>query len=187
MHRERKASNFTVLGAVFILQFAVFPLTAQQVKPPNKTRPAQVTHPPAQVWRSLTTGKEYSVRVDGGTLYAEWVNIPPALTQRGAYIRSECRRVGTRWVGISRSYLPCDTMEGNKRVQNWCNLLTKIEVDSISADRIIGRAEGLRRFDCERCKILETVWKDFEWVPKPETRTPESAPRGKRGGETSRP
>ena len=182
LHRERKASNFTVLGAVFILQFAVFPLMAQQVKPPNKTRPPQVTRPPAQVWRSLTTGKEYSVRVDGQTLYAEWVNVPPPLVQGGAFIRSECRRVGTRWVGISRSYLPCDTMEGNRRVQNWCNLVTRIEIDSMTADRITGRAEALRRFDCERCRIIEKVWAKFEWVPKAETRTPESAPRGKGSG-----
>ena len=177
LHRRRKVWGFAVLGAVFILHLATLPLRAQQVKPPNRTRPPQVTRPPAQVWRSLTTGKEYSVRVDAQTLYAEWVNVPPPLVQGSAYIRSECRRVGTRWVGISRSYLPCDTMEGNRRVQNWCNLVTRIEIDSMTADRITGRAEAIRRFDCERCRILEKVWAKFEWVPKAETRTPERAPR----------
>ncbi len=179
MHRVRRIWNLAVLGAVFILQLAVIPLTAQQVKPPDKTPPPQITRAPARVWRSLTTGKEYSVRVNGQTLYAEWVNIPLALVQGGAYIRSECRRVGTHWVGISRSHLPCDTMEGNKRVQNWCNLVTKIEIDSMTADRINGRAEALRRFDCERCRILEKVWAKFEWVPKAEARGSDGLPREK--------
>jgi hypothetical protein len=182
LHRERKAWNFAVLGAVFILQLAVVPLKAQQVKPPHKT-PPQVTRPPARVWRSLTTGKEYSVRVTGQTFYAEWVNIPPALVQGEAYIRSECRRVGTRWVGTSRSHLPCDTMEGTRHVQNWCNLATGIEIDSITTDRITGRAEAIRRFDCEHCRILEKVWAKFEWVPREETRIPESAPREKGSGQ----
>jgi hypothetical protein len=186
LHCERKAWNFVVLGAVFMLQLAVVPLTAQQVKPPGKT-PPQVRRPPARVWRSLTTGKEYSVRVTGQTFYAEWVNIPPALVQGGAYIRSECRRAGTRWVGTSRSHLPCDTMEGTRHVQNWCNLVTGIEIDSMTTDRITGRAEALRRFDCEHCRILEKVWAKFEWASREETRIPESAPRRKDGGDATRP
>ena len=131
----------------------------------------------------MTTGKEYSVRVTGQTVYAEWVNIPPALVQGEAYIRSECRRVGTRWVGTSRSHLPCDTMEGGRRVRNWCNLVTGIEIDSMTQDRITGRAEALRRFDCEHCRILEKAWAKFEWVPKAKTGVPLPAPKGKGTGQ----
>jgi hypothetical protein len=139
---------------------------AEQRKSKEKAKAAQTIPVAARVWRSLTTGKEYRVWVENERLNAEWVNIPPALVQGGAYIRSVCRRVGTRWIGTTRSYLPCETQEGGKQVSNWCHLLTKIEIDSVAAERIRGRAEGLRRFDCQRCKILETVWKDFEWVPK---------------------
>ncbi len=123
------------------------------------------------------------MRVNGRTLQAEWVNIPPALVQGRAYIRSECRRVGNRWVGTSRSHLPCDTMEGTRRVQNWCNLVTGIEIDSLTPDRISGRAEAIRRFDCERCRILEKVWAKFEWVPKSRAGTPQPAPQGKGTGQ----
>lgn len=183
----RNGLRITLIGTFSLLQIAALPLAGQEAKPSAKTRPPQVTRPPAQVWRSLTTGKEYSVRISGQTLFAEWVNIPPPLVQGGAYIRSECRRVGARWVGISRSYLPCDTMEGNRRVKNWCNLLTKIEIDSMTADRIKGRAEALRRFDCERCRILEKVWANFDWVPKPQPPVPENTPRGKEQGDINRP
>lgn len=187
MHRRGNALNIGLVCAFSLLELAVLPLAAQQVEPPDKTRPPQITRPPSRVWKSLTTGKEYRVRVNSQTLYAEWVNIPPPLVQGGAYIRSECRRIGTRWVGISRSYLPCDTMEGNKRVKNWCKLLTRIEFDSITADRMTGRAEALRRFDCERCRILEKVWANFKWVPKPETRGSEPARKGIRSGGANPP
>ncbi len=55
---------------------------------------------------------------------------------------------------------------------NWCHLVTKIEFDNVGADRITGRGEGLRRFDCANCKILETAWVNFEWVPKEPTPLP---------------
>ncbi len=159
MNRDRTIRKRTLAGGLILL---ALPLAAQQGAP----RPPQVPRAPGQVWRSLTTGKEYRVRMGSQVLYAEWVNIPPQLAQRGAYIRTECRRVGAKWVGTSRSYLPCDTIEGKKRVTNWCHLLTKIEIDTVTDKRIAGRGEGLKRFDCQRCKILETVWKAFEWVPK---------------------
>ena len=121
---------------------------------------------PARLWRSETTGREYRVRIENARVRAEWVNIPPNLVRAGAYIRSECRRVGTKWIGTTRSFLPCEATEGGKVVNNQCRLETKIEFDSIQAERIRGRAEGLKRFDCQRCQVLETIWRDFTWVPK---------------------
>ena len=122
-------------------------------------------HP--DVWVSQTTGKEYRVRLAGNQLYAEWVTPPAELLQRGAYIRTECRLVGRKWIGTSHSYLPCTTGQGaSEHIANWCHLVTKIEIDFLGSARISGRAEGFKRFDCQSCKILETVWKDFVWAPK---------------------
>ena len=59
-----------------------------------------------------------------------------------------------------------DSCENGKRVGKWCRVLTKIEFRRVEADRITGSAEGYRRFDCERCKIVESVMKDFVWTPK---------------------
>lgn len=142
------------------------PISAQQAKPPAGTPSTKNSPVRSRVWKSETTGHEYRVRVTGESFYAERVNIDPALLKRGAYVRSECQRVGGKWVGTSRSYWPCETMESNKHVVNWCHFLTKIEIGSIQPDRITGRAEGFKRFDCQSCKVLETVWKDFVWVPK---------------------
>ena len=119
-----------------------------------------------RVWKSATTGKEFRVWTEGGVLHAEWANVSPALAKGGAYIRSELRRAGTKWAGTSRLYLPCESVEANKPVSNWCLLETKMEIDALTADRITGRGESLKRFDCRTCKMLETGWAEFDWVPK---------------------
>ena len=119
------------------------------------------------LWRSETTGKEYRVQMDKDRFYAEWVNIPPESVKQGAYIRSECRRVGSKWIGTTRVNVLCPVGEGAKEhVVNTCRLQFRIEINSIRADRIEGRGETLKRFDCKSCKVDETGWGDFVWVPK---------------------
>jgi hypothetical protein len=122
---------------------------------------------PPQVWTSETTGNDYSVRIEGDVFRADWVNLPPAMAKQGVYLRTECHRMGSKWVGVSDSRLPCSVgAEANDRVIRWCQLRTRIEIDSMAPDRITGQAEGLKRVDCQECKILESGWKDFVWVPK---------------------
>jgi hypothetical protein len=118
------------------------------------------------VWRSLTTGKEYFVRMDKSHFYAQWVNLPPASAQRGAYIHTSCELKGSKWAGTSDIYMPCVVGEGKaEKVANTCHLTLKIEIDSISNDRITGRGQSLRKFDCGSCKVVDTGWANFEWVP----------------------
>jgi hypothetical protein len=141
-------------------------LEAGQAKPAGKEQPTQAVSPPAKVWRSTTTGRDYRVWVDKDRLYTEGVNLPPALVRVGGYVRSESRRVGSKWMGTVHSYLPCETTESNERISNRCHLETKIEIDSMTADRITGRAQTLRKFDCSACRVIEAAWADFVWVPK---------------------
>jgi len=119
------------------------------------------------VWVSETTGREYRVRKGPGHFYAEWSNMSGAFLAHGAYIRSECKRQGNKWVGESRSHLPC--VEGNLppgQYSNWCDVVTKIKFDEVTPTRISGSGEGLKRFDCQKCQVLETNWKPFVWIPK---------------------
>ena len=160
----RLQTTVLIVGILVLLASGAF--AAAQAKPGGKS--GQFPAPPAaaRVWRSQTTGKEYRVWIENERLHAEWVNIPPKLTQRGAYIQTECRHVGARWIGTSRSYLPCEATEKGKQITNWCPVTTKIEFEHVGTNRMSGKAEGLRRFDCGACKVLETVWKEFEWAPK---------------------
>lgn len=158
--------RLVLVGGMLLMQIVGLHFAAQQAKRPVRKPPARAVPASARVWRSITTRREYRVWVENDRLHTEWVNLPPAAVQAGAYIRSESQRAGSKWVGTARSYLPCDTTEASGRVRNRCKLLTKIEFTALTPDRITGRAEALRRFDCARCQILETVWKEFEWVPK---------------------
>ena len=139
-------------------------LWAQQPKPQAAVSTRQMF--PA-LWKSETTGKEYRVQVDKDRFYAEWVNIPPESAKRGAYIRSECRRVGSKWIGTTRINVLCPVGEGTKEhIANTCRLQLRIEISSVQADRIVGRGQTLKRFDCQSCRVDETGWGDFVWVPK---------------------
>lgn len=139
---------------------------AGQATKTKKAMEASAAPASARVWKSETTGKEFRVWTEKGVLHAEWVNVPLRLAKGGAYIRSELRRTGTKWAGTSKLRLPCESVEDNKPVSNWCSLETKMEIESNTADRIAGRGESLKRFDCRTCKMLETDWAEFEWVPK---------------------
>jgi hypothetical protein len=131
-------------------------------KPGGPNSAAKATALP-QIWRSTTTGKEYRVQIDGEHLTAEWTNIPPEAAKQGAYIRSDCRRNGTRWVGTSRILLACPLPDGKTKM---CPMLLRFEVDFVSSDRITGGAEILREFDCGSCEVRKTGWGPFSWAPK---------------------
>jgi hypothetical protein len=117
-------------------------------------------------WRSVTTGKEYFVRRDKTHFYAQWVNLPPEAAQHGAYIHTACKLEGAKYTGNSYIYMPCVIGEGkNAKIANTCHLNLEFEIDSISKDRITGRAQTLKKFDCGGCKVIEAGWGNFEWVP----------------------
>jgi len=167
LKRYRFLHHVALAFVLASLQLPELPLKAQQVKPPVRIpiTPPEQGYP--KLWKSETTGKEYRVQVDRGRFYAEWVNIPPESAKRGAYIRSECRRVGPKWIGTTRTNLPCAVGEGTREhVANTCRLQLRIEISSVQADRIVGRGETLKRFDCRSCRVDETGWGDFVWVPK---------------------
>lgn len=132
--------------------------------------PSRQQAAPDRVWKSQTTGNEYRVRVEGDVLRAEWVNLPADLVQHGAYVRTECRRVGDRWIGTTRSrlLLPCTevTTPGGRHPSAWCSLVTRTEIDSMTPERIAGRAQAPARLDCQACKLLDAEWKSFVWSPK---------------------
>ena len=167
MNRHRILYYVVLTFALAWPQLAELQLKAQQGKPPgaNVISPREQGYP--TLWKSETTGKEYRVQVDKDSFSAEWVNIPPESAKRGAYIRSECHRIGSKWVGTTRVNVLCPAGEGAKEhITNTCRLQFRIEINSIQADKIMGRGETLKRFDCQSCRVDETGWVDFVWVPK---------------------
>ncbi len=170
MRQPSGAQIAALLCGVGLLALGSEPPQAQKRGPAPPACSSTISAASSRIWKSNTTGKEYRVRTNGDRFYAEWVNLPREHATHKAYIRSEALFTGSKWVGISRSFLPCATGEESKSkggITRWCHLVTRIEIDAITADRITGRGDTLKSFDCHTCKVLETGWKEFVWVPKP--------------------
>jgi hypothetical protein len=135
----------------------------QNAAKPADTKAAAKAISLPQIWKSATTGKEYRVKIDGDRLTANWLNPPPQAAKQGAYIRSDCRRSGTRWIGTSRVLLPCGLPDGKTKM---CPMMLRFEVDYISPERITGGGETLKDFDCGSCEVRRTGWGPFTWAPK---------------------
>ncbi len=166
LKRLRRTCNVVISCGLVLMGLKGPPLLGQEASRSPLSKRALNASAHAEIWKSETTGKEYRVRVEKDRFYAEWVPGPGAPAQRGAYIRTECRRVGSKWIGTSRSFLPCEVDEKKVHTSNWCHLTTRTEIDTLTPDRIVGRGESLRRFDCATCKILEAAMSEFVWVPK---------------------
>jgi hypothetical protein len=166
---EEKPLRVKPLWLVIILGCGILAATSLQLSCENQSAPkpagtksaAKATALP-QIWKSETTDREYRVKIDGDRFTAEWSNIPPHATQ-GAYIRSECRRSGSRWIGTSRIFLGCDLPDKKTKM---CLMILRFEVDFISSDHITGGGEILRDFDCGSCEVRKTGWGPFSWAPK---------------------
>lgn len=168
LRQIRAVQNRTLLFTLICILLGACSRPAGQPENQAQNKPAPAAHRPKNIWISETTGKEYRVTIENDVLRAEWVNIPPDYLAQGEYIRTECKRVGSKWVGTSSIYIAC-TLEGGAKPKpdNWCHLQTQFEIDSVAADRITGRTEAMVKFDCLKCKILKSEMKDFLWTPRP--------------------
>jgi hypothetical protein len=139
--------------------------TADQ-KSASAKSPAAIGKLP-KLWRSDATKHDFRVEVTGDLFRAEWVNIPAAVAKQGAYIRTECRRTGAKWVGSSKINMAfaipgAPTGKDTKM----CSLTVRFEVDSISAEKITGHSEAIKAFDVNACRAEQMKWAEFSWVPK---------------------
>ena len=167
MIRFWKLRSCVLASAIFLIAMSDCSPPPQQPLSTGPPKPVLTAAQLKDIWVSQTTGKEYRATVNGDVFHAEWVNIPPDLAAHGSFIKTECKRQGPKWVGKSSSFLPCSLGKGPaSKIDNWCHLETNIEIDSFTANRISGRGETLKKFDCQKCKILESATTDFFWLPK---------------------
>jgi len=137
-----------------------------QAPKPRKTAAAPAASP-GKIWVSQTSKHAFRVNIENDLFTAEWINIPPASAKLGAYIRTECRRTGTRWIGTSRIVLACaKSGETPGKVTHACPMMLRFEVEKITPEQISGRGETLKDFSCEKCEVRQTGWAAFVWVPK---------------------
>jgi len=157
----------TLMGGALLAGWCGPTAGGQQSKPTAPKPAASSAGTAGKIWVSQTTHHEFRVKIENDLFSAEWVNIPPTSAKLGAYMRTECRRSGTRWIGTSRVLLPCAKPgEAPGKITRTCPMTFRFEVDTITPERISGRGESLKELDCEKCEIRETGWAPYVWVPK---------------------
>jgi len=162
-----KQGLMTLMGLLVISSFT---MAAQ--KPTTPTQSATVASKPAsgqipKIWHSETTRHDFRVEVTNDFFRAEWVNIPPTAAKQGAFIHTECRRTGSKWVGRSTMNLLFNVPGAPVgKDTKMCSLTMRFEVDSISPEKITGHSEALHSFDVTTCRVDQTSWGEFNWVPK---------------------
>jgi hypothetical protein len=148
------------------------PATATAQKPATNNESATAASKPGggqlpKIWHSAVTQHDFRVEATNDLFRAEWVNLPPHAAKQGAYIRTECRRAGTKWVGSSSvNMLFAVPGAPAGKDTKLCSFTVRFEVDSISAEKITGYSESLHSFDVKACRVQETKWQEFTWIPK---------------------
>jgi hypothetical protein len=151
-----------IAAQVVVLFVAAGSLALAQAKKSSQPASSQ-----ASIWVSQTTHHVYRVERKGAAISAQWADVPPEDARHGAYVRTEFHRAGDKWIGITRSLLPCASgTSGSKPTVHWCRFVTHTEILTISPNRITGRAQAPLRGDCEQCKLLQTRWDNFVWSPQ---------------------
>jgi len=121
-------------------------------------------------WKSLSNGLIRTVRLTGDHLYVELVPPMPPGSQFQMY---EMTRQGNIFVGTRRDRAACtyrDPWFGTD-VQNTCNMEFKVEIKSITNERIEGRIlypEKGNNLNCKKCSFAKslTQWQEFTWIPE---------------------
>ena len=151
---------------------AISPFMAAAQKPTVPAQSAPATSKPAggqlpKIWHSDATKHDFRVEVTNDLFRAEWVNVPPAAAKRGAFIHTQCRRAGSKWVGSSSvSMLFAIPGAPTGKDTKLCSLTVRFEVDSISAEKITGHSESIHSFDVNACRAEQMKWGEFTWIPK---------------------
>jgi len=159
-----------MMALMALLAISAFSASAQKPPAEAKSPTAATPAPSAQlpkIWQSASSHKDFRVEVTNDMFRADWVNIPPAAAKQGAYIHTECRRTGTKWVGSSSVYqgIAASGAPAGQKIK-MCHLTVRFEVDLITPQKIIFHSEAMRSFDAAKCQLLQTVWEEFTWTPK---------------------
>jgi S1-C subfamily serine protease len=118
------------------------------------------------VWTSLTSGQDYTIRQDGGYLYIEWINIPPATEERGGFARCELKKSPDgKWKGKVHMRQSCQYQVLGQSIVNSCLLEGDYEIDLLSDKRAEGITSYLK-FNCKTCEVKKVERMPFTLIPK---------------------
>jgi hypothetical protein len=159
-----------LIMSMALLMISSFAAADQKPVPDAKSTSASSKSASAElpkIWHIDAKHKDFRVQVTNDLFRADWVNIPSDAAKQGAYIHTQCRRVGDKWVGTSSVYQAAAVSKDPAvKTTKMCHLTIRFEVDSITPEKITFHSEAMRNFDPAKCQLLQTAWEEFAWVPK---------------------
>lgn len=154
---EGESLNFAVpskMIATLLVNSTLHPFgPASKVDSTSETPPTK-----DGVWTSVTSQQDFKVRMDENYIYTEWINPPPDLQSKGAFMRAELKKTGDKWVGKETMSFPylggCNPMD------------VDMEIDKVSETRIEGKILEWSSFNFRKCQPKTAEMKPFTWIPK---------------------
>jgi len=118
----------------------------------------------SSAWTSMTTGHDYSIRIDGDYMYADRTNLTDAVKMSGTFERGELRKSGEHWVGKMVLHFGCFC----KRRKTACAVDADIDIASMSASRIEGKmlTWDWKKFNGCKDRAEDAKMDSFVWIPK---------------------
>ena len=113
-----------------------------------------------RMWTSIKTGHDFKIRLSGDYIYTQAASLPA--DWQSAFIRSELKKTGDKWVGKTYNYLPGPVKNSVK----WCRFETDIEIDEVSDSRIAGMGPHWSSFNVQTCQPEGVEMRPFTWIPK---------------------
>jgi hypothetical protein len=143
----------------------------QQVKPLTSVSSTGDGLRESTMWTSLTSGRDFKIRLDGDYLYMDWVSIPADIKAAGAFNRAELKKSADgKWRGKNHTRLPCTYTRGygayERTYINWCIREDDMEIDLLSDRRIEGISVGWQKLECKKCEPQGLEQKPFTLIPK---------------------
>ncbi len=125
-------------------------------------------------WKSLINGTLRSLRFDGNFIYGEREFTSEEKAAGTIFGTYELKKQAENFLGIYRLGVNCTYRDLWTSTTGWrsnkCSLEGNVELHSITADRIEGRAQrpdSKGKFDCKKCSYdRPLIWENFVWIPQ---------------------
>lgn len=118
----------------------------------------------AAPWTSMTSGTDYSIRIDGDHMYVDRTNVAEKARNGGYFERGELRKAGEHWAGKIVTHGGCYC----KRRVRACTIEADVEITNMSASRMEGKilTWDWNRFNCCKGTPNDAKMESFVWIPK---------------------
>lgn len=119
------------------------------------------TRPFPKIWKITSTGRNLTVRLNGGHVYMEAVG-SPAWKAAGGFMTADLKKDGSKYVGVVRTGRPCRYRDWwGKSMTRVCTANHGMEVSLLSPERIEGIEEESKKIPSSSARTALSILPDL--------------------------